>query len=73
MAEVVGRFPVVEDFVTVLNGREGGGDEVSKGEDAEGRDDAELGWLLRRSSIRMLVDGPEAIEPTHKLCTYLFN
>jgi len=28
MVEVVARLPVVEDFVTILDGREGCGDEV---------------------------------------------
>ena len=28
MVEVVAWFPVIEDFVAVLDGREGGGDEI---------------------------------------------
>ena len=51
MVKVVAGLPVVEDFVAVLDGGEGRSDEVGKGEDAEGRDDAELRGLLRWSSI----------------------
>lgn len=38
MVEVVGRFPVVEHFIAVLNGAENSGQNVEGEEDVEGED-----------------------------------
>jgi hypothetical protein len=67
MIEVVGWVPVVEDFIAVLDGGEASGDEIGKGEDAEGREDAELWWLLRWSTAWRLASCSRGIAIQHVL------
>jgi hypothetical protein len=50
VVEVVRRLPVVEDLVTVLDGREKGSGNIGSGEDVEGNDGLELEWRFLRWS-----------------------
>jgi hypothetical protein len=49
MVEVMAWFPVVEDFVAVLDRREGGSDEIGEGEYAEDAKGAKLRWCTRHT------------------------
>jgi hypothetical protein len=44
MVEIVGRFPKIEDFVTVLDWTVEGGDYMADKEDVEGCNGRELEW-----------------------------
>ena len=46
MVEIVGRFPKVEHFVTVLDRTVEGGDYMADQEDVEGHNGRELEWSL---------------------------
>ena len=46
MVEIVGWFPKVEHFVTVLDGTVEGGDYMADQKDIEGHDGRELEWSL---------------------------